>query len=57
MGLYCTECNKYVRFVNDDDVFYYVGVGCKVVNEYGPLYRTKLNRLKNITNITYQNNN
>ena len=39
--------------MTEDDVFYYVGVGCKIVNQYGPLYKTKLYKLKNITNIYY----
>ena len=51
MGLYCSKCNKYHKFINDDDVFYYVGVGCKIVNTYGSLYYTKLYQLKDVTNI------
>lgn len=51
MGLYCSRCQKWHRFINDDDVFYYVGVGCRIINTYGNLYGTKLYQLKNITNI------
>ena len=54
MGLYCSKCGKYHKFINDDDVYYYVGVGCRIVNKYGPLYNTRLYPLKNITNLYYQ---
>ena len=54
MGLYCSECNKYVRFINDNDVFYYVGLGCKIENTYGPLNKTRLYKLRNITNLYYK---
>lgn len=55
VGLYCSECEKYVRFLTDNDVFYYVGVGCIIVNNYGPLYKSKLNKLKDIANLNYVN--
>ena len=51
MGLYCSKCGKYHKFINDDDVFYYVGVGCRIKNTYGNLYGTKIYQLKDITNI------
>ena len=57
MGLYCSKCGKWHKFINDDDVFYYVGVGCRIVNEYGPLYKSKLNKLKGIANLNYQRHN
>lgn len=57
IGLYCSRCNKYIRFLTENDVFYYVGVGCRIVNEYGPLYKSKLNKLKGITNLNYQRHN
>ena len=53
MGLYCSKCGKWHKFLNDDDVFYYVGVGCRIVNNYGSLYNTKLYKLKDITNLKY----
>ena len=43
-----SKCGKYHKFINDDDVFYYVGVGCRIVNKYGPLFKTKLYQLKDI---------
>lgn len=51
IGLYCTKCNKWHKFINEDDVFYYVGCKCKIVNTYGDLYKTKLYQLRNVTNI------
>lgn len=51
IGLYCTKCNKWHKFINEDDVFYYVGCKCKIVNAYGNLYKTKLYQLKNIINL------
>ena len=52
MGLYCSKCGKYHKFINDDDVYYYVGVGCKIVNTYGDLKGTKIYYLRSITNIS-----
>lgn len=53
MGLYCSKCGKYHKFINDDDVFYYVGVGCRIVNKYGNLYNTRLYQLKDIVSLNY----
>lgn len=56
IGLYCSKCGRYHKFITDDDVFYYVGTGCRIVNKYGPLYNTRLYQLKDITNLCYQVN-
>ena len=51
IGLYCSKCQKWHSFINEDDVFYYVGCKCRIVNNYGDLRNTKLYQLKGITNI------
>ena len=51
IGLYCSKCQKWHSFINEDDVFYYVGCKCRIVNTYGNLYGTKLYQLKGIANI------
>lgn len=46
IGLYCTRCNKWYKFINEEDVPYYVGCKCRVKNEYGNLYDTKLYQIQ-----------
>lgn len=42
IGLYCSKCNKWHKFINENDVSYYVGCKCKVLNTYGSLKETSL---------------
>ena len=51
IGLYCSKCNKWHSFINEDDVFYYVGCKCRIVNQYGDLSHTKLNQLRYVTDL------
>ena len=48
IGLYCSKCQKWDKFVDENDVFYYVGCRCRVLNTYGSLYGTRLYQLKDI---------
>lgn len=46
-GLYCSSCGKYQKFLTNKEVYYYVGIGLKLVNTFGDLSNTPLRQLNN----------
>lgn len=45
-GIYCKDCGKYYKFLDNSELLFLVENGFKVKNLYGNLDNTKIGRIK-----------